>query len=171
MLTALSVGEATVTAMAADGSGVSASCHVAVLPVLAEELTIDPESWDGIEGESFMLVATVLPENTTDKSIVWSSSDPEIAVVDDKGNVTVLKEGSCVIEARTLDGSGLRAECVITGTLSVEDVLADFAGKVDVYTPAGTAVHLDCSLEYLSSLTPGLYLVRLGSKSKTVYIR
>lgn len=169
-LTALSVGEVMVTATAADGSGVSASCNVTVMPVLAEELTVDPESWAGLEGESFMIVASVLPENTTDKSIGWSSSDQEVAVVDDYGNVTVLKEGSCVIEARTLDGSGLSAECVITGRLGVEAVFADYAGKVDVYTPAGTAVLLRCSREDLSHLTPGLYLIRFGSKAKTVYI-
>ncbi|MDE7088977.1 MAG: Ig-like domain-containing protein [Prevotella sp.] len=39
-VTALAVGEATITATAADGSGVSASCQVTVLPILAESLTV-----------------------------------------------------------------------------------------------------------------------------------
>lgn len=52
------------------------------------------------EGETETLVATVKPDNATDKTVTWTSSDPEIAIVDETGLVTALKEGPATITAK-----------------------------------------------------------------------
>ena len=52
-------------------------------------------------GGTAKLVATVKPDNATDKIVDWSSSDSAIASVDDTGNVTAIKEGSAIITAKT----------------------------------------------------------------------
>lgn len=46
--------------------------------------------------------------------LVWSSSDPEIAVVDEAGEITVLSEGVAFITAATTDGGGLAATYTLT---------------------------------------------------------
>ena len=49
-------------------------------------------------GESETLTATVYPDNATDKTVIWKSSDESIATVSD-GKVTALKEGTVTITA------------------------------------------------------------------------
>ncbi|WP_139993484.1 Ig-like domain-containing protein [Paenibacillus paridis] len=55
-------------------------------------------------GQTETLVATVLPANATDKSVVWSSANPAVATVDSDGTVTAIDEGTAVITAMTADG-------------------------------------------------------------------
>ena len=62
-------------------------------------------------GESFTLTATVSPENAKDKSIKWSSSDPNIAKVEN-GLVTALAKGTCNIIATANDGN-FKAQCAV----------------------------------------------------------
>ena len=60
-------------------------------------------------GESIELIATVLPDNATDKNVVWSSSDESIAVVEN-GIVKAMTEGTAIITARVGDKS---TTCVV----------------------------------------------------------
>ena len=61
---------------------------------------------------SASLVATVLPENATNKSVTWSSSDPSVATVND-GNITPVGPGTTKITVLTVDGNKT-AECSLT---------------------------------------------------------
>ena len=63
-------------------------------------------------GESACLTATVVPENTQNKNVIWSSSKPWIASVDAGGRVTALAEGTAVITASTYNG-GVTATCAV----------------------------------------------------------
>ena len=63
---------------------------------------------------SITLTATVLPENAMNKSIAWSSSNPDVARVDDDGKVTAVGLGQAVITASATDGSGISASCTVT---------------------------------------------------------
>ena len=64
-------------------------------------------------GETLTLTATVTPDDATDKSVTWSSSDDKIATVDEDGTVTAVAEGEAVITVKTTDG-GYTAECKVT---------------------------------------------------------
>lgn len=55
-------------------------------------------------GETIRLKATVLPEDTKDKTVTWISKLPEIATVTEEGLVTAIKEGTAKIIARTSNG-------------------------------------------------------------------
>lgn len=56
------------------------------------------------EGQSVDLVATVSPENASNKSVTWESNDTQVATVSN-GHVVAVKSGSCVITVKTVDGS------------------------------------------------------------------
>ena len=76
--------------------------------------------------DSRTLTATVLPENCTDKSVVWESSNEQVATVDANGKVIAKAEGQCQIIAYSADRS-VKAECAVTVTkipltVRVEDV-------------------------------------------------
>ena len=56
------------------------------------------------------LIPTVLPEYATDKSVVWTSSDTNVATVDSNGTITAVGLGNAVITVTTHDG-GYTATC------------------------------------------------------------
>ncbi len=55
-------------------------------------------------GEKLQLSALVIPEYADERFLRWSSSDPNVATVDEKGLVTALKSGSCTITATSANG-------------------------------------------------------------------
>ena len=73
------------------------------------------------------LVATVIPSNATNQSVVWSSSNSNIAKVDSSGNVTAVSGGTATITATTSDG-GYKANCTVT-IPAVLDINGYFNGE------------------------------------------
>ena len=63
-------------------------------------------------GQTKTLTATVAPENATDKTVSWSSSDGAVATVED-GVVTAVAAGTATITVTTTDG-GFTATCAVT---------------------------------------------------------
>ena len=114
VVTAVAVGEAIITATTADGSNLSASCKIIVKPTLATSITLDYSEYEIVEKSDLQLVATILPELTTNKGVVWSSSDMWVASVNENGLVRAYSVGEAVITATTIDGSNLSASCKVT---------------------------------------------------------
>ena len=110
VVTAIKEGEATITAKAGDQS---ASCKVVVSKkiISVESVVLNKTELTLVEGESEILSATVLPEDATDKSVSWESSDTAIATVDYDGKVTAIKEGEALITAKAGDKT---ASCKVT---------------------------------------------------------
>lgn len=81
---------------------------------IAESLKLNKETLDLTVGSSESLVATITPEDATNKVIKWTSSDPEIASVDDNENVIGKKPGKVTVTAETTDGRNLSATCEVT---------------------------------------------------------
>ena len=65
------------------------------------------------KSESVTLTATVEPEDATDRKVTWSSSDTNVANVDQSGKVTAKNAGSATITATTEDGA-FTAACEVT---------------------------------------------------------
>lgn len=67
--------------------------------VAVESVALNKTALELEEGQSEQLTATVLPEDATIKTVTWTSSQPEVATVDNKGEVTAVKSGQTVIKA------------------------------------------------------------------------
>lgn len=130
--------------------------------ILVESLTIDPTEWNGVEGSEFTITTTVLPEDAYDKALIFKSSDESVATVNAKGNVKVLKEGTSVITVSTVDGSNIKAECVITGLSGVDIIFTDSNALVEVYDMNGILLKKCFIREDLKQLKPGVYILRNG---------
>ncbi len=111
-VTTSGIGTSTITCTAQNG--VSAQCEVTVNPVLVSGITLNQTEVEMVVGEKMNLTATITPNNATDKSITWSSTNESIAVVDEDGQVTAIASGYCQIKAISNDGSGKTAVCNIT---------------------------------------------------------
>ncbi|MBR5042405.1 MAG: Ig-like domain-containing protein [Bacteroidales bacterium] len=117
-VTSIAIGTATITAYSADG-GITATCMVSSNQ-FAESLTLNETSIEMYVGdEPFTLTATILPENNTLKSVSWSSSKTSVATVDQEGRVTAVADGTATITAKTKDGSGLEATCLVIVKLQI----------------------------------------------------
>ena len=111
-LTTIGIGTTTITCTA--HNGVSAQCEVTVNPVLVSGITLNETSAEMTVGEKLSLTATVAPDNATDKSVTWSSTNEAVAVVDESGQVTAVGSGTCQVKATANDGSGKTASCLVT---------------------------------------------------------
>ena len=74
-------------------------------------------------GATVTLSATVTPEDATDKTITWSSSDEKVATVDG-GKVTGVAEGTATITATTKSGDKT-ATCTVTVSEDAPAVIED----------------------------------------------
>ena len=105
-------GSAVIKAIANDGSGAFDAVAINVeedkpQDVLVSEIKLSGDTSVAV-GSTIKITATVGPKDATNKEIAWSSSNPDIALVDSKGNVTGVKGGEVKIIAEALDGSGVK---------------------------------------------------------------
>ena len=63
--------------------------------------------------DSRQLTASLLPENCTDKTILWKSDNEKVATVSDNGMIIARSAGQCSIIASTADNL-IQAKCVVT---------------------------------------------------------
>ena len=121
VVTGKSVGLATITVSARDGSGVEAKCEVEVRQYITS-ISLDKTSISLSEGQEQTLSATILPSNAYDKSLMWTSSDESVATVDGNGRVSAKSKGSATIKAEAKDGSGKSVSCSVTVTRPVSSI-------------------------------------------------
>ena len=75
-------------------------------------VSLDKTSLSSTEGESTKLTATVLPANASNRTVLWRSSDENVAEVSASGVVTAKSEGSARITAEA--SNGLTASCFVS---------------------------------------------------------
>lgn len=138
--------------------------------ILTERLVLNPSEWSGEEGEQFQISALLIPGNLPVESIDWKSSDESVASISEKGLVSVLKPGSCLITATTTDGSNISGECLITSSTGVDCIFPDDNGCYDVYDMNGTLLRMKCDKENLKQLSSGIYIIRTGSVVRKIVI-
>ncbi len=110
-------------------------------------MTLDQTSASIKVGENVTFKATVTPDNATDKTVTWRSSDESIATVDANGKVTALKAGEVTITATCGDQS---ASATVTVTAAEE-------------SGCGSTVGL--SLSFVGVVLAGAAIVLLKKKS------
>ncbi len=109
----ISLGYATITAVALDGSDVEATCEIRVVTEVTG-MTMNYTSITLIQGNTFQLEAAIRPADATYKTPSWKSDNPEIAMVDDDGIVTAISPGTAWITAEARDSSGKYCKCYVT---------------------------------------------------------
>ncbi|MDE5850669.1 MAG: Ig-like domain-containing protein [Muribaculaceae bacterium] len=161
---ALKAGKVTITATS---NKISSKCEITITdPVIeVETITLNKTEATITIGETLDLEATVTPDNATDATVTWTSSDEAIATVDEHGTVKGIAIGNVVITAKAGDKT---AECkvTVTPTSAVELIGFDPEAPVKVYDLNGVYVS-----DTMEGLRQGTYIVRQGDLAKKVRIR
>jgi len=142
------VGEANILVTTTDGSDLSKTFKVTVNPINVQVVALDAVMKELEVGENFKLHALVFPDNATNRTVCWTTSNPDVVSIENdsasggdelaEGNqdgairgssvkVTALKSGKAIITVTSEDGSK-KAICSITvkadeeSIVSVEDI-------------------------------------------------
>lgn len=128
-ITAVGSGTATITAMAQDGSGASASLVVHVVSFVRK---IVPDHTRLIlpPGACWSLFWEIEPADADNRELVWASSDESIATVNQNGVVRARARGNCTVTCTSTDGSKVRA--AINVQVKEHDLVIFEPGDVDV---------------------------------------
>lgn len=105
VITAKAAGNTTIKATTMDGSNISRSFELVVIPVPVTGVSLNKTSLALGVGDSETLLANIIPYNAANQTITWSSLDPSIASVNSTGKVTGINIGSTQISVTTADGN------------------------------------------------------------------
>lgn len=96
------------------------------------------------EGEVFLLVAKIIPENAENKEITWGTSNENIAAIDATGQINAKKAGEAIITVTSVEGN-ISATCevtvvknVVTPTITPSPVVTPTVTPSPVVTPTVT---------------------------------
>lgn len=114
VVTAVGGGTTKIVATATANDKITAVCEVKV-PIHTTGIELEPTEIVGLrKGDTEKLTVSFKPANTEDsKEVKWTSSDPEVASVNNDGVVTGLAKGEATITVTTVDGKHT-ASCVVT---------------------------------------------------------
>jgi len=163
-VTAKKGGSVTICCSAKDGSGVRAKCEITVNQ-LAEDVMLNYRTYSLSKGESVQLSATVLPSNTKDKSIRWSTSDETVAIVSDTGCVTAVGYGTTTITCEVIGGKDCKAVCTI---YVLEEITAITLNYSSATLNIGEQLSLVATITPAIEKTKGVYWISSNENSVKV---
>ena len=105
-------GITTITATTKDG-GFVARATVTVNPIYEQSISLNKTNVSILQkNKSVQLRAKIVPANTDFKAVKWTSSNSAVATISQKGKITAIKNGVCIITATTVNGK--KATCMVT---------------------------------------------------------
>lgn len=134
--------EGTATITARTSSGLTATCFVTVKAAVVqpESITLSHTQLRPIVGEKVTLTASLLPANTTETTISWSSSNEEVATVNDAGVVEAHAVGTAVITATA--SNGVFNTCQVTVSQASSACFTADSSRYHLSEEAATTVSL-----------------------------
>lgn len=124
IITAIGAGTATITARTLDGK-VSDSIEITVYSKVAS-ISLSKEKLELLVGTKTHIIASVLPEDASNKTVIWSVKNPEIASITEDGTVTAKSVGTTEIIAKS-SNENIQAKC----TLTVKQINEDITLEID----------------------------------------
>jgi len=113
---AIKAGTATITVTTKDGKyKAEAEVTVSADVVNVKGISLDKTTLNLKVNETSTLKATIKPNDATNKGLTWSSSDSNVASVDNNGKVIAKAAGTATITVTTKDGNH-KATCKVTVT-------------------------------------------------------
>ena len=173
LVTAVAAGDVTITATTSGNQSADIKLTVTVATT-GVTIKAEGDATTIYEGQTLQLTATVSPDDATDKTVTWSSSDEAVATVNADGLVSAVATGETSITAKTADGltadyavkvekdplTGLMTVSVEAGEVTVDNgtIIIGGNGHARVLDMSGHTVAVT-ETGRVSGLRPGIYLV------------
>ncbi len=110
-LTVTAKNAGTVTIKATSLNGKTDVCTVIVNTIQTTSISLNKTSLSLTLGEFVTLTANIVPSNTTDKNITWTTNNASVASVNGNGNITAESEGTATITVKA--SNGISATCTV----------------------------------------------------------
>lgn len=154
--------------------GVKATSDAAPAAVPVTAITLNKtETSIKVGATETLSVTSVLPEEATDKTYTWKTSDETKATVDQNGKVTAVAAGTVTIYAEANDGSGVKGNCAVTVTPATITVTINQSDWGDGYSDSFTKDGVTVSAGLIDSqdgnlMEGGTFSTTLGNFTKIV---
>ena len=162
VVTGHSIGSTTITVTAA--SGVSGSCTVTVLSP-SSSITLSDTAITLEAGTSYLLTATLVPEDSTD-TLTWTSGSTSIATISSSGLVTAKSAGTTFITVKS--SSGQIATCQVTVKRQAVVPQSVTLSQTEASMAVGESLQLTAAIEPSNTTMPRL--TWSSSDPDTVYV-
>ncbi|MBQ3493823.1 MAG: Ig-like domain-containing protein, partial [Clostridia bacterium] len=113
------VGQATITAKY---KNLTASCQVTILPIEVTGVSVSSQYSKIHPQETMQAQATITPQNATNQTLVWASSNPEVATVSSTGLITGVMAGQTTITATANNQICGSIDISVQNVIEVEDI-------------------------------------------------
>ncbi len=113
-VTAIAKGDVVITVTTVDGSKTARCLFIvekATIPVTG--VSLNKTELSLLTGKKETLIATIVPDEATAKSVTWKSSNEAVATVSETGEVTAISVGTATVTVTTVDGNKT-AICEVT---------------------------------------------------------
>lgn len=142
------------------------SCQTAIQEVPVSSVTLNPSSIEMSIVEITQLTAEVTPSNATIGEIVWSSSVPTVAGVNNNGVVTALSEGTSAVIVTIGGKTGV---CMVTVKSNLEAITigADHISPISVVLKGKAILSAGASSESMLAIQ---YSLSAGFPSSATYL-
>lgn len=154
-ITAVSTGTTVISVEASGGNGVTASCQVTVVDPV-QSIVLSESALEAIVSLEYQVTAEVFPNTATNRELIWSSTNENVATVDQSGKIIPIAKGNCIIAVEATDGSGVKAQTKV---------------KVQQYDVVITEPNQSVTVTYdRIDLNAGMFMTDWNSKNNCVEI-
>jgi uncharacterized protein YjdB len=153
-LTGIATGSITVTALAADGTGIMGTYDIEIVQPVTNITVSTASGNSSVKIDStIQMIATIEPDDASNDAVIWEVDDASVATIDASGVLTGVSEGTVTITATADDGSGVYA----TKNISVEDHIGISSANIisiNIYpNPANDILYVEPGIKGLYNVT------------------
>lgn len=144
VVTAITLGEASITASSVNG--IEAKCSITVVPTPVSSLEMNESTISIVKNQTFTLSCTIYPDNATSKELIWSSENESIAKVSENGVITGISAGETTILVKAKSNSKISASCSVVVTVPITSIKLD-QDKIELFVEDENQLRAICSPE------------------------
>ena len=133
-LVAVSDGATKITAT----SGIVKTSAKVTVTTKVEQITLNKTEGVLTVGNSVTVTATVTPDNATNATVNWTSSDEKVATVDSNGKVTAVAAGNATIKATSESDGDVSADYALTVNKAAAKPATNYSGTTSSASAATT---------------------------------
>ena len=146
LITANDYGKTQIIATAVDGTNkvINVIVQEEEIPMVSLEIT---KSINMYVGDKKRIDTFIEPKNATDQKVIWRSINPDVATVDQSGNVTAISVGTATIKAMASEGSLIAETNIVVSKNNNEIKIKEFKlSKNNVTVNQGSSVNVDVTI-------------------------